>query len=123
MTRKEGRPEPGGILALVERETVASALTTRRAELIQLCRRYRVRRLEAFGSATGEDFDSERSDYDFLVEFGDLAAGEYADAFFGFKDALEGLLGRPVDLIIPSAIRNPFFLEGIEQSRALLYAA
>lgn len=31
-----------------------------------LCRRFRVRRLELFGSAAGERFDEERSDFDFL---------------------------------------------------------
>lgn len=35
-----------------------------------LCRGRRVRRLRLIGSAAGEDFDPERSDVDFLVEFG-----------------------------------------------------
>jgi hypothetical protein len=49
--------------------------------------------------------------------------GGYADTFFGFKDALEGLFGLRVDLVIPSAIRNPYFRQSIEKSKALLYAA
>lgn len=102
---------------------MVSALTRHQRELIELCRKYSVHRLEAFGSATGVGFDPERSDYDFLVEFGDLPPGEYANAFFGFKQALEDLLGGPVDLVVPSSICNPFFLQGIERSRALLYAA
>ncbi|MGB7133758.1 MAG: nucleotidyltransferase domain-containing protein [Acidobacteriaceae bacterium] len=102
---------------------MVSTLVSHKAGLVELCREYHVRRLEAFGSATGWQFDPEHSDYDFLVEFGDLPPGEYANAFFGFKERLEALLGRPVDLVIPSAVRNPFFLQGIEPSRALLYAA
>ena len=102
---------------------MVSALASHKAELIELCRKYHVRRLEAFGSATGSQFDSGQSDYDFLVEPGDVPPGEYADAFFGFKEELEKLLGRPVDLVILSAVRNPFFLQRIEQSRALVYAA
>jgi len=52
-----------------------------------------------------------------------LPSDEYANAFFGFKAALELLLGRPVDLVVESAIRNPYFLQSIEQGKALLYAA
>jgi predicted nucleotidyltransferase len=41
----------------------------------------------------------------------------------GFKEALEQLFGRSVDLVVPSAIRNPYFLESVERGKALLYAA
>jgi hypothetical protein len=95
----------------------------RQSELAQLCRKFHVRRLELFGSATDSGFNHDRSDLDFLVEFEPLPAGGYADAFFGFKDALEGLFGLRVDLVIPSAIRNPYFRQSIEKSKALLYAA
>jgi hypothetical protein len=95
----------------------------RQSELAQLCRKFHVRRLELFGSAMGAGFNPDRSDLDFLVEFEPLPAGGYADTFFGFKDAVEGLFGLPVDLVIPSAIRNPYFRQSIEKSKALLYAA
>ena len=42
---------------------------SRRMELADLCRRFGVRRLDLFGSAARGDFDPERSDLDFLVEF------------------------------------------------------
>jgi predicted nucleotidyltransferase len=57
------------------------------------------------------------------VEFETVPAGSYATNFFDLKEALELLLGRPVDLVVPPAVRNPWFRKGIEQSRALLYAA
>ena len=41
----------------------------KRLAVEELCRKYRVTRLEVFGSAVGESFDPERSDIDFLVEF------------------------------------------------------
>ena len=42
----------------------------RKDEIVALGRRYRVSRLRVFGSAVrGTDFDPERSDVDFLVEF------------------------------------------------------
>jgi len=100
-----------------------SVIQARRPEMLELCRRFHVRRLEIFGSALNGSFDPEHSDLDLLVEFEPLAAGDYANAFFQFKEALEELFGRPVDLIVPSAIRNPYFRQSIEQSKALLYAA
>ena len=46
-----------------------------RAAIGELCQRYGVRRAEVFGSgARGVDFDPQRSDIDFLVEF-DTAEG------------------------------------------------
>ena len=93
------------------------------SELAQLCLKFHVRRLELFGSAVSGEFNSEFSDLDFLVEFESLPEGEYADTFFGFKQALESLFGIPVDLVIPSAIRNPYFRQSVEKCKALLYAA
>ena len=100
-----------------------ATIAEHRAELIQLCRQFHVRQLELFGSALGEAYDPERSDLDFLVEFEAMPNGGYAAAFFGFKELLEKLFGRPVDLVVGSAIRNPYFRQSIEQSKALLYAA
>jgi predicted nucleotidyltransferase len=91
--------------------------------ITELCRRYRVRRLEVFGSAASDGFDPQRSDVDFLVEFEPLAEGLHADAYFGLRESLEELLSRPVDLVMTRAIRNPYFLEAIEPTRTLLYAA
>lgn len=64
-----------------------SALTDRQSALIaDLCRRYRVARLELFGSATRKDFDPECSDYDFLVEFLPLEPGKNFDTYFGLLE-------------------------------------
>src|SRR5262245_58729439 len=86
----------------------------RRAELEGLCRRFGVRRLELFGSAATEAFRAADSDLDFLVEFESTDAG-YADRYFGLLESLEGLYDRPVDLVVASAIRNPYFREAVER--------
>jgi predicted nucleotidyltransferase len=98
-------------------------ISSHREELRELCRRFRVRRLDLFGSALGEDFDPTRSDLDFLVEFGPAPPGAYADAFFGLRESLAELFGRPVDLVAASAVRNPYFRESVEGDKVLLYAA
>ncbi len=90
----------------------------------QLCSKYRVKRLEIFGSAlSGENFDPEKSDLDFLVEFLPLKPGEYADTYFGLLEALENLFARRVDLVMVRAVKNPYFLEAINKNRKVLYAA
>ena len=52
-----------------------------------------------------------------------MRRGEYADAYFGLREDLEGLFGRPVDLVMIAAVTNPYFLKNIESTRRVLYAA
>jgi uncharacterized protein len=92
-------------------------------ELTELCWRFRVRRLEIFGSAVTGAFRHESSDLDFIVDFGDEPLGPWAGRFLDFADALESLFGRDVDLIMPSSIRNPYFREAVDVSRRLIYEA
>lgn len=96
---------------------------TRRKEIIQLCRRFHVRRMDLFGSASQGAFDPSRSDVDLLVEFGPSEELRALDQYFGLKEALEELLDRPVDLVVSSAVTNPYIRKGIEATRQTLYAA
>ena len=92
-------------------------------QVAAVCRRFRVRRLDLFGSAATGSFDPASSDLDFLVEFHDLQPGEWADAYFGLLAALEELFSRPVDLVMSSAVRNPYLLRSIAATKTVLYAA
>ena len=98
-----------------------------RADALRLlCEKHGVRRLDLFGSAAAGPFDPDESDLDFLVEFDPISPGSYADAYFGLLEGLEGLeelFGRPVDLVVDTAIRNPYFRRAVEQTRSPLYAA
>lgn len=91
--------------------------------LQDLCLKHQVRRLELFGSAAGEGFDPESSDLDFLVEFKQLQDNEYADAYFGLLEDLKILFHREVDLVVESAVKNPYLRQSIDRSKKLLYAA
>lgn len=92
-------------------------------EVVALCRRFGVRRLDVFGSAVSGAFDATRSDVDFLVEFDPPEGVSRFDAFFGLKESLEEVLGRPVDLVDPSALDNPYFAAEVATTRRALYAA
>ena len=92
-----------------------------RESLINVCRQFRVERLYLFGSAANGDFDSQRSDLDFLVTLEEQPPGEYADNYLGLAQALEKLFGRPADLVTERSIRNPYFRETVFAARQLLY--
>jgi uncharacterized protein len=94
-----------------------------RAQIAGLCRSFGVRRLDVFGSAVREDFDPARSDVDFLVDFSsDDDRNRFRD-YFALRDALERLLGRPVDLVMARALTNRYLEAAIDAERRLVYAA
>lgn len=95
-----------------------------RAKIEEICKRFGVTRLDVFGSAIDGDFDETRSDIDFLVEFAphqDL--GPWLAHYLDLKTEFEKLLGRKVDLVMPKAIRSPYFLREVNRTRTPLYAA
>jgi uncharacterized protein with HEPN domain/predicted nucleotidyltransferase len=100
---------------------VVGVVADKTTELHELCRRYKVQRLELFGSAAREDFDAETSDLDFLVEFLPMPADEHGDCYWALLEALEDAFGREVDLVETPAIQNPYFLRVIARTRTLLY--
>ncbi|MDN5687060.1 MAG: nucleotidyltransferase domain-containing protein [Brachybacterium sp.] len=100
----------------------ADMLVIDREAIVDLCRRRGVRRLSIFGSALTDRFDADHSDVDFLVEFDDTSATLFDD-YFGLKEDLETLLGRSVDLVMPSALKNPYFASSVRASEEEIYAA
>jgi hypothetical protein len=95
----------------------------RRGQIAQICRKYRVKRLELFGSAARGDFDNSRSDVDFFYEFDPDDNADLADRFFAMKEELECLLGVKVDLVSARDVTNPYFLQVANRHRLALYAA
>jgi len=102
---------------------VIDLVEDKREEINSLCRQFGVRRLDVFGSALTDSFDPLTSDIDVLVEFVDGPAFDYFDSYFGLKEGLEDLFGRPVDVISAKSIRNPYFRDQVMRTRRLLYAA
>ena len=99
---------------------IADNLETIRA----LAQEYGVLRLEVFGSVCTDEFDPETSDVDFLVEYPeDYEFGPWLGRYFDLKEALESLLGRPVDLVEIDAPKNTYFIQSMNETRQLLYAA
>lgn len=101
---------------------MSAVLEPHLAEIPELCRRYGVTRLELFGSATTDAFDPEHSDLDFLVDFDDDPSDLF-HRYFGLKQALEALYERNVDLVMTTAMKNPYFIESANRTRRTVYAA
>jgi predicted nucleotidyltransferase len=80
------------------RADVLAVLEQQRAEIAQ---RYGATRLALFGSAARDELRPD-SDIDVLVEF---AGTTTLDGYFGLKDHLEAVLGRPVDLVTAKALK------------------
>ncbi len=92
--------------------------------IAELCRRYRIQRLEVFGSAArGTDLVPESSDADFLVEFSPSADSPTLRAFFGLQAGLSKILERAFDLAESSALRNSYVKASVNRSREVVYAA
>lgn len=100
-----------------------AALEEKREALAVLCRKHGVVRLDAFGSAVGDDFSPGESDVDLLADFGDQDPFRLVDAYFGLLDDLRALLGADVDLVMSDAIKNRYVRAEIERTRRMLYAA
>ena len=94
-------------------------ITHNQSAIAALCREFGIRRLEVFGSATTDRFDAASSDVDFVVDLGGYERG-VAKRFIRFARALEGLLGRNVDLITEEQIRNPYFREAVNEQRVTI---
>ena len=102
---------------------MVSVLQDKRDEIVLLCDRYAVVRLDVFGSVLRADFRPGQSDVDLLVEFAPRDPYELADAYFDMLDDLRALLGVEVDLVMTGAVKNPYIAADIERTKQPLYAA
>lgn len=92
----------------------------KRSAIVELARAHGVCKLDIFGSATTGAFNEESSDVDFIVAFADMSAG-IANRYLDFAEALERLLGRPVDLMIDGPISNPYLRHSVQLSRECVF--
>ena len=95
-------------------------IESRRADIARICRRLGVRRLELFGSGTRS---AAARDLDFLADLGDRPPSEYAAAYFTLLEELEKLFTKPVEIVTPPGLANPYLRQRVEQEKTLLYAA
>jgi predicted nucleotidyltransferase len=93
-----------------------------REKIAELCRTHHVKRLSVFGSAVRDDFDPERSDIDFLVEFDPALTSGRFDNYFSFSESLQVIFQRKIDLVSEKMIKNPYLRRAVDADKTLLYA-
>ena len=89
-------------------------------KLNQLCVEHHVKQLYLFGSILTEKFNAE-SDIDMLIQFSTIKLEDYFDNYMDFKEKVELLLNRPIDLIENQAIKNPIFRKVVDREKKLIY--
>ncbi|MDR1813284.1 MAG: nucleotidyltransferase domain-containing protein [Tannerella sp.] len=90
------------------------------SQIADLCRKYNVSRLFAFGSVLTDKFN-EQSDVDLIVHFDENAVTDRFINYFDFKYSLENVLGRAVDLMEDHPVRNSYLRKNIENTKTLIY--
>jgi predicted nucleotidyltransferase len=101
---------------------MAMKVDLKKEQIQELCKKFNVKELYIFGSATTDDF-SEDSDLDFIVKFDRQGFEGAFNQFIDFKHELEQMYGRSVDLYHHKKFRNSIFQQEVERSKKLLYAA
>jgi len=89
--------------------------------VIQICRRYPVKKLQLFGSAVIGTFDPDKSDFDLLIDFAE--SENLFDTYFNLKFELEKILKRDVDLLDNQALVNPYVRQRVEKEARIVYEA
>ena len=98
-----------------------SSFTLDREKIADFCRRWKISEFSLFGSVLRDDFGPE-SDIDVLISF----EPEIPWSLFDWMDMIEelqGILGREVDVLEKSGLRNPFRRQAILSTRQVIYAA
>ncbi len=94
-----------------------------RDEIIAICEEFGLESLEVFGSAASGEFDSKRSDVDFLVVYPEgFDYGPWGSREDELRGRLEHILGRSVDLVVLRWVDNPYVRSAIERQRTPFYA-
>jgi len=97
-------------------------ISSKKQALVALCEKYDIKTMHVFGSATTDEFN-DLSDIDILISFKEIPFSKYTDNYFELHENLEKLFGRKVDLLTERSLSNPYFIQSVEATKQLLYAA
>ena len=83
--------------------------------------KYSIKEISVFGSSIRDDFDTD-SDIDLLIEFYNSETISLYD-IIDIQEYFEKITQRPVDIVEPEGLRNPYRRENILKTKEILYAA
>ncbi|MGN6248059.1 MAG: nucleotidyltransferase family protein [Ginsengibacter sp.] len=92
-------------------------------QIIELCKKHKLKSLYLFGSATDAKFFNKKSDVDFLYEYDEKKINEldYANNYFNFLFSLKKILKRNIDLMPNNKLKNPYLLKQINSEKIKIY--
>jgi predicted nucleotidyltransferase len=86
-----------------------------------LMRKHRIKKGYLFGSFAKGNLKI-HSDLDVLVEVDEtIDPVELGEHLWNLQIEMEALVGRKVDLLTTRSLRNPFFIQEINETRQLIY--
>jgi predicted nucleotidyltransferase len=92
-----------------------------RQKLINLFSKHKVKRACIFGSATSDRFTGQ-SDINLLISFHDgLDPLESGELWWSLYDELKILFRRNVDLVTEKSLKNPYFIQEVDNTKQLIY--
>lgn len=90
-------------------------------EVRELMKKHRIVKGYLFGSCVKGEFNQD-SDIDVLVEVDDtIDPIELGGHLWDLEYDLEKLFGRKVDLLTTRSLRNPYFIQELNETRQLIY--
>lgn len=89
-------------------------------EIDALCMAHNVKTLFAFGSVLTPQFNSQ-SDIDLIVDIESVDPFDYTDNYFDLKFKLQDLFQRSIDLLEHKAVKNPYLIQEINNTKVLIY--
>ena len=86
-----------------------------------LMQKHRIKKGYLFGSSVKGNFGKD-SDIDVLVEIDEtIEPVELGEHLWDLQFELQDLLGHEVDLVTTRSLRNPFFIQELNETRLLIY--
>lgn len=89
-------------------------------KIIALCQKHKVAKLWVFGSILTPHFN-EDSDVDFSVIFHYDQIQDLFLTFFDFIEEMQMVLGRKIDLVDETAVKNYYFKKELNRTKRLIY--
>ena len=95
-----------------------NALSVRRPEIVAICRRFKVKRLDTFDSGTNG-----AEEIGFLVDFLEYGPWHNVEAYYGLQRALEGIFeeDREIGYVDVDALADPYVKRRVEKTRTPFY--
>ncbi len=89
--------------------------------VMQLMKQHKVKNAFVFGSVVTNRFN-DKSDVDFLINFEEnLEPLEKGELMWNLRFALQDVLHREIDLLTESSLKNPYFIEELNEKKVLIY--